>query len=86
MIFYELSSSTIKIPIFEDVNLLNNLIGNHLNKNMSLDKMGSFNHDYTSNKSENHIKRIRLNPDSNDLKVSLKYMVKYLKLNSSSEF
>lgn len=29
----ELSSSTIKVPIFEDVNLLNNLIDNHIDKN-----------------------------------------------------
>jgi hypothetical protein len=28
----ELSSSSIKVPIFEDVNLLNNLIGNHIDK------------------------------------------------------
>ena len=33
----ELSSSTIKVPIFEDVNLLNNLIGNHLNKNKNFE-------------------------------------------------
>ena len=32
------------------------MYSNHLNKNLSMDKMGSFNHDYTSNKSENHIK------------------------------
>ena len=32
------------------------MYSNHLNKNLSMDKMGSFNQDYTSNKSENHIK------------------------------
>jgi len=32
------------------------MYSNHLNKNLSMDKMGSFNQDYISNKSETHIK------------------------------
>ena len=33
----ELSNSTIKVPIFEDVNLLNNLIDNHIDKNKNFE-------------------------------------------------
>ena len=32
------------------------MYSNHLNKNLSVDKIGSFNQDYASNKSESHIK------------------------------